>query len=345
MKKRITFGFVFLALLCGQLFAFDANALKGTLEDLSRGVSQTAYTLQERESTSEREAYDTAVALTEKSERELAKMISGIEKAEEIDSALETLKTFAAGDPLKAHSGAVALKMLKDRAVFLNISGSKFDFELMNASTEVGKTDLKMAEKAGDLLSRNQKRLIVIQLPVIEAVLSLDDNKENRRIDSINGIFRRHGIRVISSKVDETGEKPQTNFYVSGKKFVLEALMRNFKGSTVSSDLKAVMVLTTGGFWGKSSIEVSVSPKSNAPETGSLAWYQAVLEKDPFKYMAENDYSKLTQLGKVEDVGGEKKLRLKNARLDLLVIPANGTRRDAIYGNSVEFGDVYVAAR
>jgi len=61
--------------------------------------------------------------------------------------------------------------------------------------------------------------------------------------------------------------------------------------------------------------------------------------------MAENDYAKLSTLGKVESIAGENKLRMKNAKLELWVIPANGTRRDAIYFNSVDFGDVYVAAR
>jgi len=40
--------------------------------------------------------------------------------------------------------------------------------------------------------------------------------------------------------------------------------------------------------------------------------FAAVLEKDPWKWMAENDYAKLSTLGKVENIAGENKLRLKN---------------------------------
>ena len=88
---------------------------------------------------------------------------------------------------------------------------------------------------------------------------------------------------------------------------------------------------------------VTVDPKS--PEKGTLSWYQAVLEKDPWKYMAETNYGTLSQLGKVEDLGGEQKLRIKNAKMELWVIPANGTKRDVIYMNSVDYGDVYISAR
>ena len=336
---------IFTALVSSPLSALDKAAMKGMLSDLSQGISQTAYALEEKAGTAERETYEAAAATAEKAERELAKMISSIESAGEMKQALETVNAFGQENALQKQTSATALSMLKQRAAFLNLPGSRISEELKAAIQTVSATEIEKVTSGDKVLSRNQKRLIMVQIPVAEAAIYLDDGKENRRTEALKALLARHGCRIVASAVDESGEKPQYNNYISGKKFVLEALIRHFKGTLVNSDLTAVMQINTGGFLSPKTAEITVTPQKDAAEKGSLAWYQAVLEKDPFKYLAETQYSKLASLGKVETVGGERKLRLKNAKMDIWIIAPNGTKRDAVYRNSVDFGDVYVAAQ
>lgn len=328
-------------LICGlPAMALDGAAWQGSLGDLADGISQTAYTLSEKAGTAERAAYDTAADRTDRNQRRLAELIGALETPEDLRAALEEIRGFGAKGPLQSHTSGVALKMLKDRANFLQ-QGDLISEDLQPLSQELTNTEVNRASRPEQLLDRRQRALVMVQVPVAEAVISITDNGEQRRLEAFKAMLKRHECRLLSER---TVDK-RTNFYVSGKKFVLEAMIRHYQGSEVTSNLKAIMTLTTGGFWGKTTIDVTVAPKPNATETGSLDWYRAILEKDPWKWMAENDYGKLSTLGKVENVAGENKLRLKNAKLQIWVVPANGTVADAIYYNEADFGDVYVAAR
>lgn len=347
MKPRI-YSLVILLTMIGVIpgVALDRMEMNAVLYDLSKGVSQTAYSMSEREGSAERATFEAASAKTEKAKAELAKLISKIETPKDLETALDAIKEFEKKDALHSYTANIALGMLKDRASFLNLPYSGAQEGISEA---VEKVDASRAPSTSarleQLLTRSQRGLVMVQLPIAESVIGVEDNKKNRRIESLKEMLKRHECKILSSAIDDSGDQPQTNIYISGKKFVLEALMRNYKGSEIKSNFKAVMILSTGGFLGKASIEVVVSPDSSAPEKGSLQWYQAVLEKDPWKYMAETNYAKLSQLGKIEVVAGERKLRLKNAKLDIWIFGPNGTKRDAIYKNAVEFGDVYVAAR
>lgn len=340
MKPFLILGLLVVLALTGPAYALDGAAWQAALTDLADGISQTAYTLSEKAGSAEREAYESAIERTERHQRRLAEMINRLDSPEELQAALDEIRKFGEQGQLQSHTGAVALGMLKDRASFLQY-GDQLDADFQTLGRELAAAGVSRAEKPELLLDRRQRSLVMLQVPIAEAVVTITDNKEKRRIEAFRALLQRHECRLLS----EFAQDDRTNFYISGKKFVLEALMRHFKGVEVASNLKAIMVLTTGGFWGKTSIEVTVAPKPDATETGSLAWYQAVLEKDPWKWMAENDYGKLATLGKVEDLAGEKKLRLKNAKLEIWVVPSTGTKLDAIYANTVEFGDVYIAAR
>ncbi len=345
MARKLTILFLISLIMASPSFALEKGSLKSAMDDLSQGISQTAYTLQEKENSAERDVYDSAADKADRAEKEVRAMVSGIETAADLQAALDEVKEFGTGDALHSHTSAIVVKMLKERAAFLKLEEPKAGADLEAAEGAVRATVSERVAKPEDLLNLNQQKLIMVQTPVAEAVISVSDNKENRRITALEAMLDRHEIRILSSRKDESGDQPVMNYYVSGKKFVLEALMRNFNGTEVSGNLKAVMKITTGGFWGKDSVEVTVTPKAGEPEKGTLSWYQAVLEKDPFNWLAQNDYSKLQVVGKPETVGGEQKLRLKNAKLEIWVIAANGTLKDAIYFNSTEFGDVYVAAK
>ncbi len=347
MSRELLVAWVIRALLLVPVFAmpafcFDAGSWNAQLEELGQGVSQTAYTLSERAGTAERAVYDAAIEKTEKAQGNLGKMIGQIESAEDLLAALEATRTYGSGDAAKAYTSGVAVKMLKERAAFLKVE-LPADQSVDSALTQITLETTPQVNDVRTLLTNSQRALIMVQTPVAEAVISFEDGKEQRRLNAFKAMIDRHECRVISSAVDKSGEQPRYNFYLSGKKFVLEAMIRHYGGQEVNSNLKAVLVLTGGGFWGQKTVEVTVNPTSQ--EKGTLAWYQAVLEKDPYKYVAETQYETIAQLGKVETLAGENKLRIKNAKMELWVMPANGTRRDVIYYNSAEYGDIYVSAR
>lgn len=338
MIRKLGIMFILLFLAANPGHAFDREAFQNHLEEFADGISQTAYALSESEGSAERETYNAAVERAEKHEKALKEMISSIGSEDELKDALELVETFSRADRLNMHTGAATLKHIRDRAAFLNI-------ETKNPTGEfaVNNNEIKLADSPQVLLNRTQKRMILVDVPVVEAVISVEDNGENRRVKHLEATFGRHECKVMSQAIGEGKGEKKTNYYIAGKKFVIESLIRHYKGNTVESNLKAIMVLSSGGFWsGTTSVEVVLKADKNNPEKSTLQWYQAVLEKDPFKYALEADYGNVSQLGKIETLGGEKKFHIKNAKMKLYVTASNGNIRDAVYINNVEYGDIYV---
>ena len=346
--QRFPVGVVLFLLLvtAGSAWAVSPTDLERALTEFSQGISQTAYSMQERENSAERLMYERAVAKTERAEQAIRGIISRIDSPEALEKTQKMVRTFGERDKLSKHAADVVGKMLNDRAVFLQVSDLPTvadDHDAGDFRTPPGAAARATGTRPRDLLSQSQRRLIMVQVPTAEAVIYLDDNKEGRRVKALTDLLSRHKCQVMSLAENKDGELPRHNFYLSGKKFVLEALTRHFKGTPVTGNLKAVLAVSSGGFWsGPSMLEFTIKPTAQAAEKGSLDWYRAVVEKDPFKYLAENEYSKLSQLGKVEVLAGEKKLRLKNAKAAIWIMAENGTKRDAIYTGTADFGDVYV---
>lgn len=227
---------------------------------------------------------------------------------------------------------------MKQRAGFINAEANNVSAIALNV---VGMASANPAT----LLNARQRRLVMIDVPVVEAVISLEDTKQNRRLDNLKAIFKRHGCRIISENTQDA-DKLVHGFYFSGKKYVVDALLGHFGGDVVQSDLKAVVRITTGGFWsGKKSVDFKVEPKENNGVMGELSWYKSVIEKDPTRYLAENSYSQLATLGSLETIAGTKKLQLKNAVAEIWVMSKNGNTRNAIYTSKTDLGDVFVDVR
>ena len=171
-------------------FAGEPGALEQALDDFSKGISQTAYTMQERENSAERLMYERAVARTEKAEQALRGMIGAIESPEEMQRAVKSVETFGKKDKLSKHAADAVLKMLHDRAVFLNVA----EVQTLEDAAPVERTVVPTrapAPKPRDLLSRSQRRLIMIDVPVAEAAVYLDDNKEERRVGALKELLPR----------------------------------------------------------------------------------------------------------------------------------------------------------
>jgi hypothetical protein len=336
MKCKIALVLIF-ALISLNGMAFEHSKFVGCLKDLSEGIAQTAYSISEKAQSNERVAYEEAANRADASEKELAELIQQIDSKQDIELARKVLLSFAVESKANEHTAAFADKLLQQRAVFLNASkNSDDDLELPG--------EFQAAVAPEMLLNSRQRRLIMIDTPIAEAVISLEDTKQNRRLDNLKEIFKRHECRILSENQEDGGDLLINNFYFSGKKFVVDAVLGHFGGDLVNSNLKAVVKITTGGFWsGKKTVEFKVAPKRSGSVMGDLSWYKAAIEKNPFKYFANNgEMNKLAQLGSYENIAGEQKLQLKNAVVEIWVTGSQGSLRNAIYKNSIDFGDVYV---
>lgn len=337
MIRKIAFLLVF-ALISVSGFAFDRAEFSSNLQDLSEGIAQTAYTLSEKANSSERAAYSSAVNRADKSEKKIRGTVSKIESAKDFAAAQKILSDFAKKNKANSHTAAFVEKMLKERASFINVADNSQKNKITSNS------DRKMAKAPEMLMTRRQKRLIMIDTPIAEAVISLEDGKSNRRVDNLKQIFERHECRILSNNQEDGGDLKVNNYYFSGKKYVVDALLGHFGGDVVNSNLKAMVKVTCGGFWsGKKSVDIKIVANDSNGVMGDLSWFKSTIEKDPFKYFSNSgDISKLAQVGTYETIAGEKKLHLKNAIVEIWVTAKNGTIRNAIYKNNIEFGDVYV---
>lgn len=321
------------------LHAFDGANFTSALNELSEGISQTAYSMSERSGSAEREAFSAAADRADLADRCIRDILSTVNTAEDFAAAEEVLADYATASDLNAHTVAAVEKMLQQRATFINSNTPA-------ASAVSIRSSGRAATEPQKLLNTRQKRMVMIDVPVVEAVLSLEDTKQNRRRDNLKEIFKRHSCRIISDNSNDSGDNPLHVFYFSGKKYVVDALLGHFGGDVVQSDLKAIVRITTGGFWaGKKSLDFSIVPKAGSSIMGDLSWYKSVVEKDPTRFLSENNYSELTTLGSIETVAGEKKVLLKNATAEIWVMSKNGSIRNAIYNSSSDLGDIYVNAR
>jgi hypothetical protein len=201
-----------------------------------------------------------------------------------------------------------------------------------------------MATTPQILMNQRRQRLIMIETPIVEAIISLSDTKENRRRDNLRSIFKRHECRILAENQEEGNDKKINNFYFSGKKYLVDALLDHFGGDLVNGNLKAMVKITCGGFWsGKSSIEITLGQTRNNSVMGELGFFKSTVEKDPFKYLAANGYlNRLEKIGSYKDVAGVRKLHFNNAVVEIWVTPQNGTKRNAVYKSETDFGDIYL---
>ena len=318
-------------------YALDSKAFNKALSDYTDAVSQTVYTGAETEKS---EAYiNRAFDNAERASLNFAKLVSKIETESDLMEACVLLKAYQEKSELNEKTSAMASKVLRERANFLNAQG------LAVAVPERTSRVAKSAVASKKMMKKHQKRLIMIETPDAEATIHLSDKSKNRRVENLEKIFKNHSIKVISSYRNEKEDK--YCYYFSGKKYVVDVLLNHFDGSVVNSDLKAFVKITTGGFWGgKKNHTFAVGPKRSDKSTmGELSWYKSVVQHDPIAYFMENDYDELVTLASKEKVAGVDKLLFKNAKVEIWVSAGDTTEANAIYHENLELGDIYVDAK
>ncbi len=343
--QRIIGVLVLLLVLTTPGWALDQAALEKSLDGLSAGISHTAYGMSERQGTAERATAGSFDEQTERAAASIKQMIGAIENREDLAAAARMVQSFAGKSEANRLAARDANRWLKERATFLNVSIGTTDGATKPVAEPERKRPARKQQMAPvDLLTNEQRALLMVTVPVAEAVLSFED-KDDERLALLKEILNRHEARLYANFTDKSYKPVQTNCYVSGKKFVLESLMRTYKGVIVNNDFNAIVTLNAGGFFSPKTIDVTLKPKRDTTEQGTLDWYRTVVEKDPFGYMLKNKVADIMSLGKVENLAGEQKLRIKNAKAELWIVPNGGDRRSAVYYNKVDFGDIYLPIR
>ena len=322
----------------------NSSAFKKALKNYADCISQTAYSTKELKDKADSSSYEIALTRAEEAEASLNKIIASFNTEEEISEAYDLTMAFSKKSKLNAYTSELVCKMLQKKANFLVADGKQANEEL---TANIQKRSAQAAATPDSLLKKRHKRLIMIETPVAEAVVCVEDTDKNRRVENLEKIFKRHGCKVISSYTNENKKADKYCYYFTGKKYVIDALLGHFEGSVVNSDLRAVVKLTTGGFWGgKKNAEFTVGPRRSSKNImGELSWYKSVIEHDPIAYFAENNYDELLSIGSTETVAGAKKILFKNVKAEIFVFANDKTENESIYHNKLELGDIYIDAK
>ncbi len=323
---------------------FDSAKFNKALKDYADAISQVNYNMKEIANNQNSEALDAALTHSEKAEKALSKIISSLNDEESIKEAYNATMAFSKKSELNDYTAQQVCKMLHTKANYLSVDNNQVSKDL---DRKISKKSAQSAAAPQNLLKKRHKRLIMIETPVAEAIVSFTDTGANRRVNNLNKIFKRHGCKIISSYVNENKKGDKCCYYFTAKKYVIDALLGHFDGCVVNSDLKAAVKVTTGGFWGgKKNYTFYLGPKrSNKDVMGELAWYKTRIEHDPIAFFAENNYDELSTIGSTETVAGAKKLLFKNVKVEVWVFAGDKTEAESIYHNKLELGDIYIDAK
>ena len=322
----------------------DSAAFKKALKNYADCISQTAYSTKELANKADSSSYEIALTRAEEAETSLNKIIASFNTEEELSEAYNLTVAFSKKSDLNAYTSELVCKMLQKKANFLIADGKQPNVEL---TKNIQKRTAQASVAPDNLLKKRHKRLIMIETPVAEAIVCVEDTDKNRRVNNLEKIFKRHGCKIISSYTNENKKADKYCYYFTGKKYVIDALLGHFDGSVVNSDLKAVVKMTTGGFWGgKKKAEFTVGPKRSSKNImGELSWYKSVIEHEPITYVSDNNYDELLSIGSIETVAGVKKLLFKNVKAEIFVFANDKTENESIYHNKLELGDIYIDAK
>ena len=345
LKKLLALALViFISSTCFSA-EIDSAKFNKALKEYADSISQVNYYMQGIADNKESEALDMALTNSEKSEKKLEKLISSLNDEESISEAYNLIKVFSKKSDLNEYAAERVCKMLSTKTNFMAAENNQV---MDKTETKDSKRSAKAAAPATkNLMNKRHKRLIMIETPMAEAIVSFTDTGANRRVLNLNKIFKRHGCKIISSYVNENKKGDRCCYYFTAKKYVIDALLAHFDGSVVNSDLKAAVKITTGGFWGgKKNYTFYLGPKrSNKDVMGELAWYKTRIEHDPIAFFAENNYDELATIASKETVAGIKKLLFKNVKVEVWVFAGDMTEADSIYHNKLELGDIYIDAK
>lgn len=345
MLKKI-FVLAVALLISSSCFAakIDSKKFEKALKDYADSISRVNYCMKELDKNNDSKILDLALTKHEENEKAIEKMLSTLESEEDFSDAYKQIMAFSKKADLNDYVAKQVCKMLKTKANYLAVDYKEISKEL---NQNISRSVAQSAAAPENLLKKRHKRLIMIETPVAEAIVSFTDTGANRRVMNLNKIFKRHGCKIISSYVNENKKGDRCCYYFTGKKYVIDALLGHFDGCVVNSDLKAAVKITTGGFWGgKKNYTFYLGPKrSNKDVMGELAWYKTRIESDPIAFFAENNYDELATIGATETVAGLKKLLFKNVKVEVWVFAGDKTEADSIYHNKLELGDVYIDAK
>lgn len=313
------------------------NDLIGKLNNLANAISHSAYIRVEAQQNSmQQQALQSATERASYHESRLAKLISEIELFEDLQLAEEVVDRFSSESLLARYTGNIALRMIDLRTAAISTA---------DESVMVQPRSTRMQIRPEDLLTESQRQLIKVDIPVVEAAVFFKDNKQQRRLNNFSKMLSRHGCTLISSHIDTSDKDTVHNMYFTGRKYIVDAIISHFGGTIINSDLKAIVKVTTGGFWSGRNTKKFVITPDRQDFIGELEWYKTFVEKDPLNFLLSNDFNQIIELGSLESVGDKEKLLLKNAIVEIWVTPQDKDKVNALYSSKTEFGDQYIAIK
>ncbi|MBW7875725.1 MAG: hypothetical protein H3C47_07045 [Candidatus Cloacimonetes bacterium] len=261
----------------------------------------------------------------------LLKIVSTIETAEDLNSAMQIADQFAMGSTAEQYVASLVREQLKRRALFLGLVGQGVDRNSVRQVVD----SLKPVELSEFLRPED---FMTVAVESLQAVVYANSRKWDDRKTHLEQIFSRHECDVLSSFHWDEKEEAH-NYLVQCKDYVIKPLVEHY-GGEVSPELEVEVELKTGGWFTGKDLTVSIVGTSGGQEKQSLAYLQAMIENNPFQYIQDNNLASLVEIGKIKEIAGERTLVLKNARAKFWFKAAGAKKSQAIYFSEKKYGDL-----
>lgn len=332
MKKSII-GFSIFALLCSSAHAIDQGAFEENLGKLSSKVERTLKELSRGGGLDKSTQVSRFLPKNDQNRIELQGMINEIQSQEELKQAYSLTSKLVEGNSAQKYVADVVSRMLKKKEVFLRLNDA---LDGNSSSSEESEDQISRKVQLDTFLRPDE--FIAVEVSAAEGSVSLLEKGDEERLHHFQGILDRHECDVISQYHWDDGDD-RYNYNFSCKEFVVDTLVEHFEGYK-GEHFDLHVELTSGSWLFRNEGEFQVSAPEKSSEKGTLGWYRAVVENNPFQYALENNLMNMETMGKFKDIAGDKTLLVKNAKFKLWVTAPGQSKSHAIYMSEGELGDL-----
>jgi len=175
--------------------------------------------------------------------------------------------------------------------------------------------------------------------------LSIEDNKKQRRVDSIKSIMQKHGGEIKASRFDKAdkGQKGYRYNCVLQTSDKVSNILSSHMGATEINDISALVVFKSKKSLFSKNIDSLkfVSPKSGFE--GAFSWFKNEFTKAPWEFLQKEYPSDFTKHCKTVDHNGRQMLKIKKSEVTVQLFPKGmkPNQSSIFYEWSSDTGDLF----
>jgi len=246
----------------------------------------------------------------------------------DLEDAIEALKKFMEDKKVASNPGIVPiLKLYIEKINFAETQGVKKFAALKN----------RLLKKAKVLAKQKPVKLDVNLKNYTPVVLSIQDNKKERRVDLFKNICKRHKANFFSSYTYKAkGQKLTSyNFIVEGNSKFVERVTSYYTGEIPKKALKVDIYIKTGNIFKKKESSITVSAEAALGVVGGYNYIVSKIINCGWKYIYENHLDVFKKHAKEKEVKGKKVLESGEGKI-VYTVYYPGPRNIVLHEKEVE---------